>query len=118
MGMLAGELMKLGFLLTLLAFGVWVGSASVAAWVAWEKGRDPVAWFVVAFFLSPLVALIALGAVSARHVARVRAPRPVALADRKRFDESVVVAPPPVAGAHPEEKRWAMSGAGGARRSW
>jgi hypothetical protein len=84
MGMLAGELMKLGFLLTLVAFGVWVGSASVAAWVAWEKGRDPVAWFVVAFFLSPLVALVALGAVPARHLTRVRAPQPVALTEHKR----------------------------------
>ncbi len=85
MGIVAGELMKLGFLVTLLAFGMWVGSASVAAWVAWEKGRDPVAWFVVAFFLSPLVALVALGAAPARHLARVRtAPHPVALAERKR----------------------------------
>jgi hypothetical protein len=84
MGMIAGEVVKLGFLVTLLAFGMWVGSASVAAWVAWEKGRDPVAWFVVAFFLSPLVALVALGAVPARHLARVRAPHPVALVERKR----------------------------------
>ena len=84
MGMVAAELMKLGFLITLLAFAMWVGSASVAAWVAWEKGRDPVAWFVVAFFLSTLVALVALGAVPARHLARVRAPQPVALAGRKR----------------------------------
>ena len=35
MGMIAGEVVKLGFLVTLLAFGMWVGSASVAAWVAW-----------------------------------------------------------------------------------
>lgn len=68
MGELAGELVRLGFLLTLWAFGIWVGGASVAAWVAWEKGREPVAWFVLAFFLSPLVALVALGAVSARHL--------------------------------------------------
>jgi hypothetical protein len=72
---LAGELVRLGFLLTLWAFGIWVGGASVAAWVAWEKGRDPVAWFVMGFFLSPLVALIALSAVPARHLARVRAAR-------------------------------------------
>ena len=32
MGMLAAEVMKLGFLLTMVGFGVWVGSASVAAW--------------------------------------------------------------------------------------
>jgi len=56
---LAGDVVRLGLLLTLLAFGLWIGGASVAAWVGWEKGRDPIAWFVVAFFLSPLVALIA-----------------------------------------------------------
>ena len=44
---LMGELVRLGFLLTLWAFGIWVGGASVAAWVAWEKGRDPAAWFVM-----------------------------------------------------------------------
>jgi hypothetical protein len=79
---LMGELVRLGFLLTLWAFGIWVGGASVAAWVAWEKGRDPAAWFVMAFFLSPLVALIALSAVPARHLARVRA------AQRARLDPS------------------------------
>src|SRR5262245_10214440 len=104
MGVLIGELMKLGFLLTLMAFGIWVGGASVAAWVAWEKGREPVWWFVIAFFLSPLMALVALNAVPARHLARERAPRPVALAVRKRYDD-----------APAEEKRWAVSGA---RRSW
>ena len=67
---LAGDVVRLGLLLTLLAFGLWIGGASVAAWVGWEKGRDPIAWFVVAFFLSPLVALIALGAVPARRPAR------------------------------------------------
>jgi len=72
---LMGELVRLGFLLTLWAFGIWVGGASVAAWVAWEKGRDPAAWFVMGFFLSPLVALIALSAVPARHLARARAAR-------------------------------------------
>jgi hypothetical protein len=111
MGMLLAELMRLGFLLTLIAFGIWVGGASVAAWVAWEKGRDPASWFVVAFFLSPLVALLALGAVPARHLARARALRPVALAERKRFDDAG-----PLAGHAPaEEKRRAVSGAS---RSW
>jgi hypothetical protein len=70
MGDLVGDVVRLGFLLMVLAFGIWVGGASVAAWVGWEKGRDPVAWFVVAFFLSPLVALIALGALPARRVVR------------------------------------------------
>jgi len=72
---LLGDFVRLGFLLTLFAFGAWVGGASVTAWVAWEKGREPVAWFVVAFFLSPLVALVALSAVPARHLARRREER-------------------------------------------
>jgi hypothetical protein len=62
MGELIGELVRVGFLLMAWAFGIWVGGAGVAAWVACEKGREPVAWFVLAFFLSPLVALVALSA--------------------------------------------------------
>lgn len=80
----------------LLAVGVWVGGASVAAWVAWEKGREPVAWFVVAFFLSPLVALVALNAVPARHLAR-RREEPTA---------PVVVAARRVNGRPREDRRW------------
>jgi len=106
MGVLVAELMKLGFLLTLMAFGIWVGGASVAAWVAWEKGRDAASWFVIAFFLSPLVALVALNAVPSRHLARARVSRPVALAARKHFDDAASLA----GHAPPEEKRWAMSG--------
>ena len=75
MDQLVGELVRVGFLLTLWGFGIWVGGAAVTAWVAWEKGRDPAAWFVMGFFLSPLVALIALSAVPARHLARTRAAR-------------------------------------------
>jgi hypothetical protein len=89
---LMGELVRLGFLLTLWAFGIWVGGASVAAWVAWEKGRDPAAWFVMGFFLSPLVALIALSAVPARHLARVRAARRARGAERP-VDPSRVTGP-------------------------
>jgi hypothetical protein len=80
----AGDVVRLGLFLTVLAFGLWVAGASVAAWVGWEKGRDPIAWFVLAFFLSPLLALIALGAVPARRPARAArgvvrsvAPQPV-----------------------------------------
>jgi len=87
---LMGELVRLGFLLMLWAFGIWVGGASVTAWVAWEKGRDPAAWFVMAFFLSPLVALIALSAVPARHLARLRAAQPARGAARSRLDSSRV----------------------------
>lgn len=68
MNELMGDFVRLGFLLTLFGFGAWVGGSSVAAWVAWEKGREPVAWFVLAFFLSPLVALVALSAVPARRL--------------------------------------------------
>jgi hypothetical protein len=67
MGDVAGDVVRLGLLLTLLGFALWVGGAFVAAWVGGEKGRDPIAWFVLAFFLSPLVALIALGAVPSRR---------------------------------------------------
>jgi hypothetical protein len=91
---LMGELVRLGFLLTLWAFGIWVGGASVAGWVAWEKGRDPAAWFVMGFFLSPLVALIALSAVPARHLARARAARRTRGAARPRpLDPSRVTGP-------------------------
>jgi len=106
MGVLIAEVMKLGFLLTLIAFGIWVGGASVAAWVAWEKGREPASWFVLAFVLSPLVALIALGAVPVRHVARERVSRPVALDARKRYHDAAS----PVVDAPAEERRWAVSG--------
>jgi hypothetical protein len=65
----------------------------VAAWVAWEKGRDPAAWFVMAFFLSPLVALIALSAVPARHLARVREAQRARGAARSRLDSSRAAGP-------------------------
>ena len=86
---LVGELVRLGFLLTLWGIGIWVGGAAVTAWVAWEKGRDPAAWFVMGFFLSPLVALIALSAVPARRLARVRASqRDRRLGRPRRIDPS------------------------------
>lgn len=94
---LMGELVRLGFVLTLWGFGIWVGGAGVAAWVAWEKGREPAAWFVLAFFLSPLVALIALSAVPAQYMARrrlARAQEPIPVAHRR------------VNGVHPEAKPW------------
>ncbi len=96
MNELMGDFVRLGFLLTLFWFGAWVGGASVTAWVAWEKGREPVAWFVLAFFLSPLVALVALSAVPARHLA----PR------RQERAGPVVVAPRRVNGLPREDKRW------------
>ena len=96
MNELLGDFVRLGFLLTLFGFAAWVGGASVAAWVAWEKGREPVAWFVVAFFLSPLVALVALSAVPARRLARRREEKAA----------RVVVAPRLVNGLPREDKRW------------
>jgi len=96
---LMGELVRLGFLLMLWAFGIWVGGAAVAAWVAWEKGRDPAAWFVMGFFLSPLVALIALSAVPARHLARVRAARRARGVARSRSAESSRMTVPVTAAA-------------------
>jgi hypothetical protein len=96
MNELMGDFVRLGFFLTLFAFGAWVGGASVTAWVAWEKGREPVAWFVVAFFLSPLVALVALSAVPARHLAR----------RREEGAARVAVAPRLVNGLPREDKRW------------
>ena len=62
---LINQLLGLGVLLALAGFGMWVGGAAVTAWAAGEKGRAPLAWFAVAFFLSPLVALMALNAVPA-----------------------------------------------------
>jgi len=51
---------------------------------------------VVAFFLSPLVALVALSAVPARHLARRREEKAA----------RVVVAPRLVNGLPREDKRW------------
>jgi len=55
-----GELFWFGLVAILWGVGMWVAGAFVAAWVAGEKGRDPVAWFVIGLFLSPPVALLAL----------------------------------------------------------
>ncbi|MGH7299581.1 MAG: hypothetical protein ACREKQ_02295 [Candidatus Rokuibacteriota bacterium] len=104
MGELVGDVVRLGFLVTLWGAGIWIGGASVAAWVAWEKGREPVAWFVLAFFLSPLVALVALSAVPALHLARRRQER---AAQRRSYEKDPVVAAARlVDGLHREEKRW------------
>ena len=96
MNELLGDFVRLGLFLTLFGFGAWVGGACVTAWVAWEKGREPVAWFVVAFFLSSLVALVALSAVPARRLARRREEKAA----------RVVVAPRLVNGLPREDKRW------------
>jgi len=105
MNELVGDFVRLGFLLTLFGFAAWVGGASVTAWVAWEKGREPVAWFVLAFFLSPLVALVALTAVPAMHVVRRRKE----LAARRRpnrLEDPAIVAQRLVSELPREGKRW------------
>jgi hypothetical protein len=104
MNELIGDFVRLGFLLTLFGFAAWVGGASVTAWVAWEKGREPVTWFVLAFFLSPLVALVALSAVPPMHLAR----RQRALAARRpyRLEDPAIVAEHLVNGLPRQEKRW------------
>jgi hypothetical protein len=104
MNELIGDFVRLGFLLTLFGFAAWVGGASVTAWVAWEKGREPVTWFVLAFFLSPLVALVALSAVPPMHLAR----RQRALAARRpyRLEDPAIVAERLVNGLPRQEKRW------------
>jgi len=105
MNELIGDFVRLGFLLTLFGFAAWVGGASVTAWVAWEKGREPVTWFVLAFFLSPVVALVALSAVPPMHLAR----RQRELAARRRpprLEDPAIVAERLVNGLPRQEKRW------------
>jgi len=119
MNELMGDFVRLGFVLTLFGFAAWVGGASVTAWVAWEKGREPVAWFVLAFFLSPLVALVALSAVPSMHLARYRAAR----AARRRphpLEDPAIVAERLVNGLPREDKRWdvATSAATTTKRPW
>jgi hypothetical protein len=118
MGELVGDVVRLGFLFTLWGFGIWIGGASVAAWVAWEKGREPVAWFVLAFFLSPLVALVALSAVP---VLRRRRALAVASAERPRAHKPVAVPSGRLVTARPrEETRWdvATSAATTTKEPW
>ncbi|HSB41735.1 MAG TPA: hypothetical protein VLK28_07870 [Methylomirabilota bacterium] len=115
MGELASDLVRLGLLLMLWGAAVWVGGASVTAWVAWERGREPAAWFVLALFLSPLVGLVAVSAVPTRRPARRSAsPTP-----RPPLEDPVVVAARLVNGLK-EDKRWdvATSAATTTRRSW
>ena len=120
MGELAGELVRLGFFLTLWAFGIWIGGTSVAAWVAWEKGRDPVAWFVIGFFLSPLVALVALSAVSAHRLPNRRSVERAAAPRARRLRDPIPAAARLMNGGHTEDKQWdvATSAAATPKRRW
>jgi hypothetical protein len=108
MNELMGDFVRLGFVLTLFGFAAWVGGASVTAWVAWEKGREPVAWFVLAFFLSPLVALVALSAVPSMHLARHREAR----AARRRphpLEDPAILAERLVNGLPRGNNRWKVN---------
>jgi len=107
MNELMGDFVRLGFVLTLFGFAAWVGGASVTAWVAWEKGREPVAWFVLAFFLSPLVALVALSAVPARRLSRRR--EELAMRHRYPLEAPAIVAERLVNGLPRKNSRWKVN---------
>jgi hypothetical protein len=61
----ADALLFLGTVLVVWTVVVWIGGACMAGWVAAEKGRDPAAWVILAFVLSPPLALVALAAAPA-----------------------------------------------------
>ena len=56
------------------AVAAWFTGAILAAWVAVQVGRDPVAWMVLALFLAPAVALLALAGLPALPAAEAEAP--------------------------------------------
>ena len=72
-------------IIALVAWGIaaWLTGAILAAWVATQVGRDPVAWVVLALFLSPAVALLALAGLPALPAAEAEAPALGALQDRR-----------------------------------
>ncbi len=109
MNELMGDFVRLGFLLTLFGFAAWVGGAAMTAWVAWEKGREPVAWFVLAFFLSPLMALVALSAVPARRLARRRREELAPAHRPYPLEDAAIVAERLVKGLPRENKRWKVN---------
>jgi len=104
MGAQTVDLVRLGLALTMWAAAAWIAGSFVAAWVGWEKGREPVGWFIVAFFCSPLVALIALSAVPARHLTRIRAARSLRGKERPFLADPAVVAARFVNGVHQRKK--------------
>ena len=72
-------------IIVLVAWGIaaWITGAILAAWVATQVGRDPVAWVVLALFLSPAVALLALAGLPALPAAEAEAPALGELQDRR-----------------------------------
>ena len=71
------------FVLVAWGIGAWITGAILAAWVATQVGRDPVAWIALALFLSPAVALLALAGLPALPAAEAEAPALDALQDRR-----------------------------------
>jgi len=69
----------------LVAWGVaaWIAGAILAAWVASQTGREPVAWMVLALFLSPALALIALAGLPPLPVEAEEAPSVGMLQERR-----------------------------------
>jgi hypothetical protein len=61
------------FVLVAWTIAAWITGAILAAWVATQVGRDPVAWMVLALFLSPAVALLALAGLPALPAAEAAA---------------------------------------------
>jgi hypothetical protein len=72
-------------IIALVAWGIaaWIAGAILAAWVATQVGRDPVAWVALALFLSPVVALLALAGLPALPAAEAEAPALATLQDRR-----------------------------------
>ena len=71
------------FVLVAWGTAAWITGAILAAWVATQLGRDPVAWIALALFLSPVVALLALAGLPAVPAAEAAAPALAAPQDRR-----------------------------------
>lgn len=71
---------------------VWLVGSSVCGYVAWQKGRSGLNWFILALLISPLLALIAVAALPER-VARAaepkRAPRDMTRGWGWRWEEEI-----------------------------
>ena len=44
----------------MMVFILWLALCILTGWGASQKGRNPLGWFLLSFFLSPLIGLIAL----------------------------------------------------------
>jgi hypothetical protein len=59
----------LGLVAAVWAVFLWIGGWFLAEWAPSERGRDPLGWWVLAFALSPPVALLTLNALPALDLA-------------------------------------------------